>query len=377
MKNRKPTIIFIVALTAFTTYISLDTFVIQSVYQAHATEMNTSMFENVEESSDSEDASSDVEEGSDSEDATADEEKSESSHHHFPGGKPDFSDGEHDFPQRPDFSDGEHDSSKKPSGSHSHGKSTDVGTTELEVSEDTEKIGEYSDDNVDIEITGYTVNNTKVYVADVTVSSAEYLKTAFANDTYGKNVTDTTSSIAESHNAILAINGDYYGAQESGYVIRNGVVYRGQSDGEDVLCVYADGTLKIVDPSTATAEELVADGVWQAFSFGPALVEDGSISVSENDEIGQAMASNPRTAVGMVGKNHYLFVVSDGRTDESEGLSLYELADFMQSLGVKTAYNLDGGGSSTMYFDGKVVNNPTTTGNSTKERSVSDIVYIS
>jgi exopolysaccharide biosynthesis protein len=88
------------------------------------------------------------------------------------------------------------------------------------------------------------------------------------------------------------------------------------------------------------------------------------------------MASNPRTAIVIIDKNHYVFVVSDGRTSESEGLSLSELAQFMKSLGVKTAYNLDGGGSSTMYFNGSVVNNPTTGGSKTKERSVSDIVYI-
>lgn len=88
------------------------------------------------------------------------------------------------------------------------------------------------------------------------------------------------------------------------------------------------------------------------------------------------MASNPRTAIGIIDNLHYVFVVSDGRTEESEGLSLLELAEFMDGLGVKTAYNLDGGGSSTMYFNGEVINTPTTNGRSIKERSVSDIVYI-
>ena len=88
------------------------------------------------------------------------------------------------------------------------------------------------------------------------------------------------------------------------------------------------------------------------------------------------MASNPRTAIGIIDELHYVFVVSDGRTEESEGLSLYELAEFMQSIGVTTAYNLDGGGSSTMYFNGEVINKPTTGGRHIKERSVSDIVYI-
>ena len=88
------------------------------------------------------------------------------------------------------------------------------------------------------------------------------------------------------------------------------------------------------------------------------------------------MASNPRTAIGQIDELHYVFVVSDGRTSASDGLSLYELASFMSELGVRTAYNLDGGGSSTMVFNGRVVNNPTTNGRSISERSVSDIVYI-
>ena len=87
------------------------------------------------------------------------------------------------------------------------------------------------------------------------------------------------------------------------------------------------------------------------------------------------MASNPRTAIGYISENHYVFVVSDGRTSESAGLSLSELATFMKNLGCTQAYNLDGGGSSTMYYNGSVINNPTTTGR-ISERSVSDIIYI-
>lgn len=98
--------------------------------------------------------------------------------------------------------------------------------------------------------------------------------------------------------------------------------------------------------------------------------------MTEEDEVGKAMTSNPRMAIGIIDNLHYVFVVSDGRTEESEGLSLLELAEFMDALGVETAYNLDGGGSSTMYFNGEIINNPTTNGRSIKERSVSDIVYI-
>lgn len=235
----------------------------------------------------------------------------------------------------------------------------------------------YSDDDISITLTEYYKNNTKIYVADITLSSAEYLKTALAENTYGKNVTQKTSEMAEENAAILAINGDYYGAKESGYVIRNGTLYRDNGSADtDVLCIYSDGHFEITNSSEKTAQQLITEGVVNAFSFGPALVEDGQIAVEAGEEVGKAMASNPRTAIGIIDELHYVFVVSDGRTAESEGLSLSELAQFMQGLGVTCAYNLDGGGSSTMYFNGEVINNPTTSGKSIKERSVSDIVYI-
>ena len=235
----------------------------------------------------------------------------------------------------------------------------------------------YSDENIQITLTEYREYDTSVYVADIVLSSSEYLQTAFAQNAYGRNVTETTSEIAESAGAILAINGDYYGSQEEGYVLRNGVLYRNTAaSGQEDLVIYNDGSFAIINETDVTAEELLADGAQQILSFGPALVEDGTVVVSEGDEVGKAKTSNPRTAIGIIDDFHYVFVVSDGRTDESAGLSLLQLAEFMKELGVTTAYNLDGGGSSTMYFNGEVINNPTTNGRSIKERSVSDIVYI-
>lgn len=236
-------------------------------------------------------------------------------------------------------------------------------------------LGTAKTDDYSITVTQYQEYDTAIYVADITVSSAEIIKTALANDTYGKNITAYTSTIASENQAVLAINGDYYGAQESGYVIRNGVAYRETSDGEDIFVLYADGSMKVLDSDDVTVQELLDQGAWQAWSFGPGLLSDGVVTVGENTEVSRAMNSNPRTAIGRIDDNHYVFVVSDGRTDESKGLSLYELAEFMESLGCRTAYNLDGGGSSTMYFNGSVINNPTTNGR-IRERAVSDIVYI-
>lgn len=254
-----------------------------------------------------------------------------------------------------------------------------VNATESSESAKTVTDSSYKDSNVDINITTVRKNNTTVYVADVKLSDSSYLKTALAYESFGTNVTEATSSMAGNNNAILAVNGDYYGADRSGYVIKNGVIYRNtvRSDSEyPDLAVYKDGSFKIIYETEVTAEELLADGVVNLFAFGPSLVENGEISVDQNTEVRQAMTKNPRTAIGIVDKNHYILVVSDGRTNESEGLSLYELAEVLKEYGATTAYNLDGGGSSTMYFNGNIVNNPTTNGHNILEREVSDIVYI-
>lgn len=236
---------------------------------------------------------------------------------------------------------------------------------------------EVSEDDIIITLNEYRENDTTIYVADVKISSAQYLKTAFANNAYGKNVTAKTSDMALDNNALLAINGDYYGAQEKGYVIRNGVLYRSTKKGnQEDLVIYKDGSFEIINEEDISAQTLLENGAMHVLSFGPALVMDKEISVTEDEEVGKAKASNPRTAIGIVDELHYVFVVSDGRTEESEGLSLHELAEFMKKFDVKTAYNLDGGGSSTLVYKGEVINKPTSSGKTIKERGVSDIVYI-
>ena len=153
---------------------------------------------------------------------------------------------------------------------------TDSSAADAEVSPNT-----YSDGNITIAITEYRIHDTTVYAADITLSSPEYLKTAFAQNAYGRNVTAKTSETAAAAGALLAINGDYYGARSSGYVIRNGVLYRSTaSRGQEDLVIYADGSLGIVCEDDITAEELLEDGAVQVLSFGPALIADGAIAVS-------------------------------------------------------------------------------------------------
>lgn len=236
----------------------------------------------------------------------------------------------------------------------------------------------YEDDIKSIMIETYERNNTQIHVATVKIKGNASIQTALADETYGRNVTAKTSTTAKSVNAVLAINGDYYGARDAGYVVRNGQLLRSQSQSADQedLVIYNDGSFGIIKEGDITAQQLVDNGAMQVLSFGPALIENGQVAVDSSDEVGKAMASNPRTAIGIIDDSTYVFVVSDGRTSESKGLSLKQLADFMKELNVTTAYNLDGGGSSSMYFNGQIINKPTTNGRNIEEREVSDIVYL-
>ena len=383
IKKHKALLAYMLVLTVFTTYVVMDTFVIKRVYgeaSGDGSEAALQIEDNNGSGEKAVDSSEDMSADSDADDT-------ESSKGHGPDGK--NGNGHGAPPSGGKGPGGKHGKPKNSSGSSSDGSANSGSSETSSDSSSSSTISgissastsdTYIDDNLSIKLKEYTVSGTAVHVAEVEADSANYLKTAFAQGSYGRNVTATTSDIAESVDAILAINGDYYGAQEKGYVIRNGKLYRSTaSSGSEDLVIYKDGSFEIINENEVTAEELIEKGAVQTLSFGPALVENGKISVDSDDEVGRAMASNPRTAIGIKSDGTYVFVVSDGRTDESEGLSLLQLAEFMENLGAETAYNLDGGGSSTMVFKGNIVNTPTGGGignGSGSERKVSDIVYI-
>ena len=132
-------------------------------------------------------------------------------------------------------------------------------------------------------------------------------------------------------------------------------------------------------PGTTTGEELLAAGVWNTLSFGPALVDGGEI-VDGIDEVDTNVGNHsiqgeqPRTGIGVTADGHFLFIAVDGRSaGYSRGVTMTEFAQMFQDLGAVVAYNLDGGGSTTMWFNGELVNDPLGNGN---ERGTSDIIYL-
>ena len=242
----------------------------------------------------------------------------------------------------------------------------------------------YQSSDISISIKKFTSgsgNNTLTwYVADVIVSDATQLQNAFANDQFGQNIIEYTSQIAAENDAIFAINGDYYGFRDNGIIIRNGVIYRDEA-ARSGLAFYQDGSMVSYNESSTSAEELLAQGVWNTWSFGPALLEDGEIvdgiteiEIDHNFGNHSIQGNQPRSGVGIIDNNHFVFIVVDGRSKGySRGATLTEFAQMFKDLGCSYAYNGDGGGSATMYFLGRVVNNPL---GKNKERGTSDILFI-
>ena len=227
----------------------------------------------------------------------------------------------------------------------------------------------YVSKNINLTFTTVGAGKTVYHVADFYIRDISNLSTAFAKDTFGKGQREKTPLIAQRAGALLAVNGDYYGHGSSGIVIRNGTLYRDNQSGNDVCALFWDGTMRVYNPGRITGAQLIEQGAYQSWDFGPGyLDEDGQPKTAFNSSVGPA---NPRTVLGYYEPGHYCFVCVDGRSDYSRGYTNTETSKLMASLGCKVAYNLDGGRTSVMTWMGNVVNKPELGG-----RETSDIVLI-
>lgn len=242
--------------------------------------------------------------------------------------------------------------------------------------ETAENIGTYDKNGIALTVWKVTGSNITYFVADIQLSSVSQLKTAFAYSQYSTNMRQYPSVMAKTNNAILAINGDYYNFRTDGIIIRNSVLYRNIASNRQMLIIDENGNFSFEWESDADADALVSSKVLQTLSFGPALMIGGKEQGIPSQYFIKTNSAEPRTAIGQVGKLHYMFVVVDGRArNYSSGATLLKLRDIMKKLGCTNAYNIDGGGSSTMVFNGEVINRPCNGGDG-GERSISDIVYI-
>lgn len=238
----------------------------------------------------------------------------------------------------------------------------------------------YSSHDIYINITSYEagqgVIESPYTVADIYVRDVRCLQSFFAGDKYiPTGHGEELLKMMQKSGAIVATNGDYYNMQYGSGVVRNGTVYRYPTAQYDVFVLYEDGSVQIYRSKTIHTKaewENAFENAWQAWSFGPSLLEDNGEPCTDLRErvFGFIVYRNPRTGIGYYEPGHYCLVVVDGRSDIAPGATIEEFASLFASLGCKQAYNLDGGASSIMGFAGEVITNQS------RDRKLPDIILV-
>ena len=245
----------------------------------------------------------------------------------------------------------------------------------------------YQSANVSISISSRRVEKADVFIADIYVRDVSYYQRYFVGTFNPQNSPKRmqVGPMAEQAGAILAMTGDSADGFSQGWVMGNGEIVRHSKNSKRDICLFlSDGEMRTVLAKDIDYDWLAAEAeaghIWHLFCFGPALLdEDGHALVKFNSAV---TANNPRSVIGYYEPGHYCFVQVDGRKTVSQleakkknyGLNMKALAALMEELGCTAAYNLDGGQSSVLWFNGKIVSTPATKDG--KGRKVGDIVMI-
>ena len=241
----------------------------------------------------------------------------------------------------------------------------------------------YQDGTISLSISTDRYCDTPIYIARVRIAHPSQLRTMMAGR-YGTQRTALVTTLAQRGNAVFAINGDYYSYISTGLVVRQGQMYRWREDEElDALIIDTQGNLHAVcgldketlEKTKETFGGAANDGgsILHALTFGPALIVDGERAheTYTRPDGGEGKRAQ-RMVIAQDGPLSYVIVCCEGPDNtDSKGLTLEEMAQYMMTLDVDVAYNLDGGGSTSMIFKGEKINALSTS----KNRSVSDILY--
>lgn len=234
----------------------------------------------------------------------------------------------------------------------------------------------YSDDTCEITIIKEWYENAWVYAAHLVFTDYDRFGTSCANGAYNSGY-ETTTKAAERIGAILTVNGCYSAPYLNYTVVRDGIIWNGAERNLCLPAIYSsnNGLLLNVwevggcELTGRNVKELVDDGfLTDTFCFGPPILADGEICVKSDNSRAQ------RTTIGTNGEAGDIWlIVSDGRWNdgESSGLSMYQCAKYLQSKECIFGVPLDGGGSTTMVWNGNVLNAV----GEDNQRAVVDFVY--
>ena len=227
-----------------------------------------------------------------------------------------------------------------------------------------QSIDSYTSKNVEILIFELKNEDLRGYMAKIKLKNNDSLKITMASADVASG--ETTSQAAKREGAVFAVNGGGFawgtieGKQRllpiGNTMIGGKLAMDFQPPFNDVVFIGFTRQNRLVGGSFETEEQLKASGAYQGVSFVPQLINDWEPSVIPSQ---WANTKQPRTVTGQYPNGDIFFIVVDGRQSNwSSGISLEEMQVLLMRLGIMEAYNLDGGGSSAMYFNGKVLNKP-------------------
>jgi len=237
----------------------------------------------------------------------------------------------------------------------------------------------YEDESLSVKMERRDIDGVRYDIAWIKVKSPTQLRTAVAGNA-NEVVAEKPGKMARRVNAVVAINGDFYTQRKDGLIYRQGQAFRYALNPEkDVLVIDDQGDLHAFLGGENQAAELVAflqsgRTIVNAFTFGPAIVPDG-VALPMPDTYKTRFDSDvraPRTVIAQLGPLEYVFVEAEGRVKHSKGVTTDQMGEFMVTLGVQTAYCLDGGNSSIMLFNGRYYD----ANYAESERVQSDIIYV-
>lgn len=223
-------------------------------------------------------------------------------------------------------------------------------------------IDSYISGNLEILLFGIVENNYRSYLAKIKLFEPSALKVRLAYNEFGR--VETTSAAVAAENAVFGVNGGgfWYASAQGTYLPVGNTVINGELAGtftasvDDVFFCGLTPAGKLIGGRVWTREQLMALKPLNGVSFTPQLLKD---RIPQTIPDRWQRTSHPRTIIGNFANGDIFFWVIDGRQPGwSRGATLEDVQIKLLRLGVVDAYNLDGGGSSTMVFKGKVINRP-------------------
>ncbi|MEL7563552.1 MAG: phosphodiester glycosidase family protein [Dehalobacterium sp.] len=239
-------------------------------------------------------------------------------------------------------------------------------------------IKKYESDNVEIIIFQLKKEDLRGYMAKIRLKNPKSLQIALSPEEKKKG--ETTSAAVKRLGGVFGVNGGGFATSTkdgtSRLVPLGNTMIKGELVG-DFIPSYNDLSFagftkegRLVGGVYYQEEELKDSGAWQGVSFVPVLIKDWQpVEIPKK----WARQRQPRTVLGQYPNGDLFFIVVDGRQSNwSQGISLEEMQVTLMRLGVMEAFNLDGGGSSSFVFQGKVMNKPS----DGKERPISTNIVI-